>query len=115
MNKVPVICPPGCDFFEVNINQNSASELSLDSEHQLSYVLLDEAIKEIINGDQENENLKEAHVRYITTYYLNLSMLIYNLHCSKAKVWKQRGRKLGYRKETTKVFNNQYSCFVSIN
>ena len=75
MNKVPVICPPGCDLFEVNINQNSASELSLDSEHQLSYVLLDEAIKEIINGDQENENLKEAHVRYITTYYLNLSML----------------------------------------
>ena len=64
MNKIHVKCRQRCDIFEVNINQNSARELSLDSEQQLSFDVLDEAVKEIINDDQENYNLKEEQMRY---------------------------------------------------
>ena len=55
MNKIHVKCRQRCDIFEVNINQNSARELSLDSEQQLSFDVLD---------DQENYNLKEEQMRY---------------------------------------------------
>ena len=56
MNKIPVICRQQCDIFEVNINQNSAREQSLDSEHQLSFDLLEEAVKEIINDELRPSN-----------------------------------------------------------
>lgn len=63
MNKIPVICRRHCDSAEVKIIENSTDKRRLDSVYQLSYDLLNEAVKEIKNADPESENLKEEKMR----------------------------------------------------
>ena len=63
MNKIPVICRRRCDSAEVNIIEKSTDKRRLDSVYQLSYDLLNEAVKEITNADPESEDLKEEKMR----------------------------------------------------
>ena len=62
-NKIPVICRRRCDSAEVNIVEKSTDIRRLDSAYQLSYDLLNKAVKEITNADPESENLKEDKMR----------------------------------------------------
>ena len=63
MNKIPVICRRRCDSAEVKIIEKSTDKRRLDSVYQLSYDLLNEAVKEITNADPESEDLKEEKMR----------------------------------------------------
>ena len=62
-NKIPVICRRRCDSAEVKIIENSTDKRRLDSVYQLSYDLLNEAVKEITNVNPESENFKEEKMR----------------------------------------------------
>ena len=59
MNKIPVVCRGQS---KVNF-ENSKGKLKSDSKHQISYDLLNEAVKEIMNDGPANENFKENQTR----------------------------------------------------